>query len=124
MSEFFAFLKIIVICGTVFFVVMTVLLAMPQSRLRSVGLEMSKWALACGLLVLLPSPVDIAPDGIPLIGWLDDAGYLLAAGCAIRGALKDRERRGMLEDLEFEQAVSEARKKSKSSAQEVEKEVA
>jgi uncharacterized membrane protein YkvA (DUF1232 family) len=109
MAEFFSFLKVVVICGALFFIVTTVLLALPQSKLRSVGLEMSKWALACGLLLLIPSPLDLAPDGVPLIGWLDDPFYLVGAVLSVCGAFKDRKRRTQLEDLEFEQLLASKR---------------
>ncbi|MBX3396699.1 MAG: DUF1232 domain-containing protein [Phycisphaerae bacterium] len=88
---------------------MTVLLAMPQSKLRSVGLEMSKWALACGLLLLIPSPVDCLPDIVPGVGWLDDIGYILGALGAAKSAVTERKRRTMLEELEFEQALAAKR---------------
>lgn len=109
MAEFFSFLKVVVICGSLFFIVTTVLLALPHSKLRSVGLEMSKWALACGLLLLIPSPLDLAPDGVPLIGWLDDPLYLVGAVLSVCGAFKDRKRRTQLEDLEFEQLLASKR---------------
>ncbi|HKQ49861.1 MAG TPA: YkvA family protein [Phycisphaerae bacterium] len=109
MSEFFSFLKTFVMCGTVFFITMTVLLALPQSKLRSVGLEMSKWALACGLLLMCPSPVDVIPDVVPLIGWGDDLAYLIAAGFTVKSALGERQRRSELEQLEFEQMMAAKR---------------
>lgn len=109
MAEFFEFLKVFVICGTVFFITMTVLLAMPQSKLRSVGLEMSKWALMCGLLLMVPSPIDVLPDVVPVAGWLDDFGYILGALGAAKSAVTERKRRTALEELEFEQAMAAKR---------------
>jgi uncharacterized membrane protein YkvA (DUF1232 family) len=40
-----------------------------------------RWLLIGGTLLYLISPIDIAPDFIPLIGWIDDAAVatLLAA---------------------------------------------
>lgn len=103
MAEFFSFLQTLVICGTVFFITTLVLLALPQSRLRSVGLEISRYALAAGLLLLIPSPVDPVPDVIPVIGWLDDIGYLVGAGYAISSALGERKKRALFEDCEREE---------------------
>ena len=42
MSEFFEFMKVLIGCGTVVFLTMMVLLALPQSKLRLVGLELTK----------------------------------------------------------------------------------
>lgn len=109
MAEFFDFLKVFVKCGTVFFVVTTTLLALPQSKLRSVGLEMSKWALVCGLLLLVPSPIDCLPDVVPGAGWLDDIGYIIGAICTAKSAMNERKRRTMLEELEFEQTLAAKR---------------
>lgn len=109
MSEFFSFLKVFAICGTVFFVATAVLLSLPQSKLRSVGMEMSKWALVCGLLLMVPSPVDVLPDVVPGIGWLDDIGYILGAIGAAKGAMNERKRRATWEEAELEQAVAAKR---------------
>ena len=106
MADFFSFLKIFVLCGTFFFVAMLVLLAMPQSRLRSVGMEMSKWAFVVGLLLMVPSPIDVLPDVIPGVGWLDDIGYILGAIVAAGSALKERERRQAFEEVEFNETIA------------------
>ena len=109
MAEFFGLLKVFVMCGTAFFITMTVLLALPQSKLRSVGLEMSKWFLVCGLLLMVPSPVDVVPDVVPGIGWLDDIGYIVGAIFAAKSALGERKRRSLLEEIEFEQTLAAKR---------------
>lgn len=93
MSEFFSLLKIVAVCGTVLFLAFMVLLSLPQCRLRAVGVECSKWALAVGLALLVPSPVDVIPDVVPGIGWLDDVGYIAGAVCAAKSALNDRRKR-------------------------------
>lgn len=115
MSEFFGFLKVFVMCGTVFFIATAVLLALPQSKLRSVGLEMSKWALVVGLLLLVPSPVDVLPDVVPGLGWLDDIGYIIAAIASAKSALGERKRRTMMEEVEFEQTLAAKRGEAPSS---------
>jgi len=97
MAAFFSFLKVFIVCGTFFFVVMLVLLALPQSRLRCVGLEMIKWAMACGFIFMIPSPVDLIPDVVPVIGWVDDIGYVVGAVMSIRGVLRERQKRSWLE---------------------------
>lgn len=96
MSEFFSLLKVVAICGTVFFIATLVLLALPQSRLRSVGLEVTKWAMAAGLGLMIASPIDVVPDVVPVVGWADDLGYLVGAICAIRAAISERKQRAAL----------------------------
>lgn len=110
MAEFFGFLKVFVMCGAVFFITTTVLLALPQSKLRSVGLEMCKWALVCGLLLMVPSPVDVLPDVVPGVGWLDDIGYIVGAIGAAKSAINERKRRSVLEEIEFEQTLAAKRR--------------
>lgn len=103
MEAFFSFLKFFVACGALFFIVMIVLLALPQSRFRCVGLEMAKWALCAGLLLMVPSPVDVIPDVVPGVGWLDDIGYVVAAVASARGALGERKKRLMYEEIETQE---------------------
>lgn len=112
MVEFFSFLKTFTVCGTVFFITMVVLMAMPQSKLRSVGLEMTKWALACGLLLMVPSPVDVVPDVVPVVGWLDDIGYVVGAIAAANSALEERRRRARLEQWELSALLDDPRPSS------------
>lgn len=98
MSEFLSLLKVIFLCGTVFFIAMLVLLALPQSRLRSVGLECAKWLLTGGLLLLTISPLDVIPDVVPIIGWGDDIAYVIGAICTAKSALKERRERALMEN--------------------------
>lgn len=109
MSEFFSFLKVFMVCGTIFSIATLVLMAMPQSKLRSVGLEISKWALACGLLLLVPSPIDVVPDVLPVLAWVDDAAYIVCAIGAAKGAMGERKRRTLMEEIELEQMATNGR---------------
>ncbi|HEY9737870.1 MAG TPA: YkvA family protein [Trichocoleus sp.] len=55
-----------------------------------------RWFLVGGTLLYLLSPIDISPDFIPIIGWIDDSvvATLLVAELAemLRSALNSRER--------------------------------
>src|SRR5262245_20451356 len=93
MAQFFSFLKVAVLAGTAFFTALLVLLSLPKSRLRSVGLELSKYAAAGACVALVPSPIDVLPDPVPVIRWVDDIGYIVGAVMAVRSALGDRKQR-------------------------------
>lgn len=97
MSEFFSLLKLIVFCGTLFFIATVVLLSLPQSRLRSVGIEIVKWAAVGVLAILVVSPIDLLP-GVPF----DDIAYILGALASGNSAVEDRKKRLLMEQAELE----------------------
>ncbi len=97
MSEFFSLLKLIVLCGTLFIIATVVLLSLPQSRLRAVGIEVVKWGGAAALLALMVSPLDLLP-GLPF----DDIAYLVGAIAAGNSALEDRKQRLLVEQADRE----------------------
>lgn len=74
MEAFFAFLQGALIGIFALMALVLVLLAMPHTRLKSTLTELWAW---CGFLEasgLVPSPVDLIPDMLPVIGWTDDLG--------------------------------------------------
>ncbi len=101
MAEFFSFMKMLMVCGTVFFIVTLVLLSMPQSRLRYVGMEMIKWVAAIGLVLMVPLPIDVLPDVLPPITYIDDLGYIVMAIVSARSAMGDRRKRALIEEAEL-----------------------
>lgn len=101
MAAFIDLMKLLIGCGTVLFIVLLVLLALPQSKLRYVGLEIVKWVMAAGLFLMVPSPVDVVPDVLPPFTYLDDLGYIIAAIGMIKSARGDRRKRGLLEEIEL-----------------------
>lgn len=88
MSEFISLLKLVVGCSSLLFLATLVLLAWPSGRLRATGLEMVKWALVAGLVLLTFSPLDLLP-GIPV----DDVFYLIGIILTGKSALGNRETR-------------------------------
>lgn len=86
MSSFFGFLSTAIVCFTVWSLAFTVVLAMPQSRMRDV-MKQVLFAVACGLYVL--SPVDLMPEAVfgPL-GFVDDIGAVIAGVLAARNAIQ------------------------------------
>lgn len=82
--------------------VLLILLALPQCRLRWVGMCMLKWLAVAGLVLLTLSPVDFIPDVIPL-GLADDAAYIVGAVMAARSALKDGRRAALPDQSQTEQ---------------------
>jgi len=51
-----------------------------------------RWVVLFGTLVYLVSPIDIAPDMIPFLGWLDDGLIATIAITEISQILLDRKR--------------------------------
>lgn len=89
-------LNVFLICGTVISMTVLILLSLPDSKLRSICLEVSKYALAAGLALLVISPIDPIPDVLFPIGFLDDLGYLAAAFAAIKSAQQQRKERELI----------------------------
>lgn len=110
MEAFFSFLKVFVLCGSLLFIAMLVLLSLPQSKLRCVGLELAKWAMCAGLILLVPLPIDAVPDVVPGLGIVDDLGYIVAAVAAARSALADGKKRKLYEEIELNNLQDQARK--------------
>jgi uncharacterized membrane protein YkvA (DUF1232 family) len=52
-----------------------------------------RWVVLLGTLVYLVSPIDISPDVIPLVGWIDDGLVATIAITEITQMLVDRKRR-------------------------------
>ena len=78
MDKAFQFAEMAVICGTVLVLALMILLAMPKSYLRNFLVQILGWLMTafCGVYVV--SPVDAIPDFIPVIGWIDDVGAIVA----------------------------------------------
>jgi uncharacterized membrane protein YkvA (DUF1232 family) len=67
-----------VICGTVLMLALMILLSMPKSMMRSVLMEVLGWVGAVLAGIYVVSPIDAIPDFIPVVGWFDDGGALIA----------------------------------------------
>jgi uncharacterized membrane protein YkvA (DUF1232 family) len=83
----------IVFCGTLLILAFLILLAMPKSMLRGVLLEILGWlgAVLAGLYVV--SPIDVIPDFIPVLSWIDDGGAIvggIASAVTALSARRDR----------------------------------
>ena len=86
MEAFFSFLKVATIGIFALIALVLVLLAMPQTRLKSTLTECLAWCGFLGASGLVASSVDLIPDMLPVIGWTDDLGYaLLAVVCGYIG---------------------------------------
>src|SRR5262245_43311629 len=100
MDSFFSFLKFVTGCVAFFWIAFAMLLALPQCRLRSIGLQIIKWLFAAGLMLLVASPIDVLPDVIPVLGWGDDLAYVVGAICAARSAMNEGRTRSRVASVE------------------------
>jgi uncharacterized membrane protein YkvA (DUF1232 family) len=104
------------ICGTLLILAFLVLLSMPKSQLRFFLLEILGWsgtALA-GLYIL--SPIDVIPDFIPVVGWIDDVGALIGGIASFLAALSARSDRQRFLSQQTRQEVSDFAKTSENSS--------
>ena len=99
MSEFFNMISTLFVCGTLLGLTMLVLMSLPNSKLRSAGLEFTKYAVAAFLAFLVVSPWDLIPD-IPVVGWGDDLAYIWGAVKSVKSAREDGKNRGMYAEIE------------------------
>jgi hypothetical protein len=92
-DAFFSFLKVATIGIFALIALVLVLLAIPQTRLKSTLTEFLAWCGCLGASGLVASPVDLIPDFLPVIGWTDDLGYaLLVLVCGYIGWNQRRRR--------------------------------
>lgn len=83
----------IVTCGSLLILAFLILLSLPKSMLRAVLLEILGWLGAALSVLYVLCPIDIFPDFIPFLGWIDDGGAIVAgitAAITAIGARKDR----------------------------------
>jgi uncharacterized membrane protein YkvA (DUF1232 family) len=69
-----------------------------------------RWVLIAGTLIYLFSPIDIAPDFIPILGWIDDGVVTTLLVTEISGLmleqLKRRQRNNVAADANPETATA------------------
>ena len=102
----FGLLNNLVVCVTVFCVAFLVLLSLPASRLRSVVLETFGWLAAIASAAYVASPLDVIPDFLPVVGWVDDGGAIVAGivgALSALGARNGRRRLTRFEGNDYEQ---------------------
>jgi uncharacterized membrane protein YkvA (DUF1232 family) len=94
MSEFFGFLRMGLLCGTLFSLASVVALSLPKSKFRTVLSEFLGYGMVvlCGLYVI--SPVDCIPEAIfGPFGYIDDVGAMCGGYMAFQSAMKARKER-------------------------------
>ena len=86
----------VVVCGTLLVALLMILLAMPNSRLRSAVMEILGWTVSAGSAALLISPIDLVPIFVPVLGQVDDVGYIIAGIGGALLAYRQRQQRDLL----------------------------
>ena len=79
LDAFFSFLTVIAIGVFALIALVLVLLAIPQTKFKRALTEVLAWLGFVGTSGMVISPLDLIPDVIPVVGWADDAGYVLVA---------------------------------------------
>ena len=88
MANLIELFRLMLMCGTLLTIAFFVLLAMPNSQLRSFLMPIISWGMAifCGIYVI--SPVDIMPEAIlGPFGLADDLGAVVMGIVAARKAM-------------------------------------
>ncbi|MBX3412814.1 MAG: DUF1232 domain-containing protein [Pirellulales bacterium] len=86
---------IFIICGTILLLALMVLVAIPQSRLRDVLLQVVGWLFAGGCAAYVLSPVDVVPEVIlGPFGLVDDLIALIVGIGSAVAAWQVRRRAG------------------------------
>lgn len=76
-----------VLGGVTLFTLMLILWHRKDSPLRPLVNRAAAALFAVSTPLLVASPIDIVPDVIPVLGWLDDVVYLISGYYAARYAL-------------------------------------
>ena len=93
MEGFYSVVKTLVICGAALMALFLILLAIPQTKFRSLVLEFLGWTGAAASAVAVISPLDLVPDIVPVAGQIDDVGYLVTGLiCAVLAYLQRKGR--------------------------------
>lgn len=92
---FLGLLKLGAVLAAMLMLAFLVLLSLPKSRLRAVVMKLAGYGIALFSAVYVVSPLDGVPDVIPIVGWIDDAGALVAG---IGGLIAARKAKRELEE--------------------------
>lgn len=91
MPEVFSLIKFFGGCGTILILAFGSLLAIPESRLRSILVKLIGWSVVVLCLAYTINPLDLLPEGLlGPIGMVDDVAAIAIAVGAGHAALKAR----------------------------------
>lgn len=61
-----------------------------ENEVRTKKLKPWDWILIVAAIIYTISPIDLIPDVIPIVGWLDDLAVLVATGYHIIKKIRSR----------------------------------
>lgn len=70
-------IRTLMLCGTIILLAFMILIALPKSKFRNFVLQIVGWGMTIFCGVYTVCPIDVIPDFIPGLGFLDDGGAII-----------------------------------------------
>jgi len=91
--SFFGMICVLALCGTSLAAAMMVLVSLPHSPMKDLLVQVVGWLFAILCAIYAISPIDIVPDFLVPIGFVDDIGVAIAGVTSAMAAWRAGKRR-------------------------------